>query len=512
MKNHYYTYNNTIRKQSKGGAIGNSLTQRMGQLLMKRFDKKNNTLLKKLKIKTELSKTFVDDNMTALKALDPGVRFDEDKVKMVMIPELVESDLEVAEDTRTMEELKKIANTVYKCLQFTTDSPSIHQGGMMPVLDLQMYVGKDGLVKYEFYKKPCASQLTIPARSAHSKQQKLSVMVEEGLRRLRNHSRGLEWEKRKVCMEDWARKLQKSGYPPTFRHQVVKAAVEKWEKMCRDEDAGLRPIHRAREWQLKARRLEKETKRESWYKVEGDKISAPLIISPTAGSLTSEIKAVCDRYTKSTNIKVATRTRAGQPLRGDPKSEPFRRIGCRRESCLVCSSGKPGQCERNGSGYRIICTPCLDSGKKAIYEGETGRNCYSRGLEHQDNLSKELDDSPLWKHCSLEHGGEKVQFTMKALRSYRSCLMRQVNEPVRILSSKADMLLNSKNEFHQAPLTRLVAVSGLQGSQGENETAACRMAGRAATVGAGSQGRGVGGAGRGRGSVAGRGRRAPGTT
>ena len=54
----------------------------------------------------------------------------------------------------------------------------------MPVLDLQMYVGKDGLVKYEFYKKPCASQLTIPARSAHIKQQKLSVMVEEGLWRL----------------------------------------------------------------------------------------------------------------------------------------------------------------------------------------------------------------------------------------------------------------------------------------------------------------------------------------
>ena len=128
------------------------------------------------------------------------------------------------------------------------------------------------------------------------------------------------------------------------------------------------------------------------------------------------------------SFKVATRTRAGQPLRGDPKSEPFRRIGCRRESCLVCSSGKPGQCERNSSGYRIICTPCLESGKKAIYKGETGRNCYSRGLEHQDNLKKELDGSPLWKHCSLEHGGEKVHFTMKALRSYRSCLMRQVKK------------------------------------------------------------------------------------
>ena len=132
-------------------------------------------------------------------------------------------------------------------------------------------------------------------------------------------------------------------------------------------------------------------------------------------------------------------------------------------------------------------------------------------MEHQNNLNKELDDSPLWKHCSLEHGGEKVQFTMKALRSYRSCLMRQVNEPVKILSSKADMLLNSKNEFHQAPLTRLVAVSGLQGSQGENEMAACLMAGRAATIRTGREGRGGGGAGRGRGSVAGRERRAPGT-
>ena len=120
----------------------------------------------------------------------------------------------------------------------------------------------------------------------------------------------------------------------------------------------------------KARRLQKETKGESWYNEEGDKISAPLIISPMDGKLTSEIKEVCDRYSKSTNIKVATRTRAGQPLRGDPKSEPFRRIGCRRENCLVCSSGKPGQCERNGSGYRIICTPCLETGKTAIYEGE----------------------------------------------------------------------------------------------------------------------------------------------
>ena len=134
----------------------------------------------------------------------------------------------------------------------------------------------------------------------------------------------------------------------------------------------------------------------------------------------------------------------------------------------MCSSGERGNCEKNSSGYRIICKRCQEDNRKAIYEGETGKNSYSRGLEHQDGLRLEHEDNPLWKHCTLEHDREKVQFQMKALRSFKSCLMRQVNEPVRISSSRADMLLNSKNEFHQAPLTRLVAFRGLQGEQGEN--------------------------------------------
>ena len=127
-----------------------------------------------------------------LTEVDPGVRYNPDQNKMVMILELVESDKEVAEVKRTMDEIQKIANTIHDCVQFTTDSPSNHTGGLMSVLDLQMKVGEDGLLKYEFYEKQCVSKLAIPARSAHSKHQKMAVMVEEGLRRLQNHSRGME--------------------------------------------------------------------------------------------------------------------------------------------------------------------------------------------------------------------------------------------------------------------------------------------------------------------------------
>ena len=81
-------------------------------------------------------------------------------------------------------------------------------------------------------------------------------------------------------MEDWARKLRRSGYPATTRHQVFKEAVEKYEKICVVEDEGGRPVHRAREWQQAARRLDKETSIVNWHKLDPSQISAPLIIDP----------------------------------------------------------------------------------------------------------------------------------------------------------------------------------------------------------------------------------------
>ena len=153
----------------------------------------------------------------------------------------------------------------------------------MPVLDLQMYVSDEGAIKFEFYQKPMACKFVIPYKSAHSKKMKLAVMVEEGVRRLRNHSRGMDWERQRKVMEEWLHKLKRNGYPHSFRHQVVKAAVQKWDDMCRVEDSGGRPIHRNREWHENSLWMEKERKQESWHQRDKDQPSAPLMIDPTAG-------------------------------------------------------------------------------------------------------------------------------------------------------------------------------------------------------------------------------------
>lgn len=162
--------------------------------------------------------------------------------------DLIEEDKNVPDDKRTMELLSKIANKVYGCMQFTLHCPSIHREGMVPVLDLNMFIGEDGKVKYQFYEKPCSNKFVIPYHSAHSNKMKMSVIVEEGLRHMRNCSQGMEFEVRRKVMERWSRKLQRSGYPATVRHQAIREAIDKFERICKVEDAGGRPIRRAREW------------------------------------------------------------------------------------------------------------------------------------------------------------------------------------------------------------------------------------------------------------------------
>ena len=85
---------------------------------------------------------------------------------------------------------------------------------------------------------------------------------------------------------------------------------------------------------------------------------------------------------------------------------------------------------------------------------------------------------------------------MKSLGVFKSCLTRQVNEAVRIGMSKADCVLNSKSEFHQAPLVRVVPVTGLieeqEAGRDPRQVLASR---RGVSRGRGSRGRGTRGRG-----------------
>ena len=49
---------------------------------------------------------------------------------------------------------------------------------------------------------------------------------------------------------------------------------------------------------------------------------------------------------------------------------------------------------------------------------------------------------------------------MKVLETHKKCILRQQGEGIYVREFRGDILLNSKSEFHQPALTRIVAVTG----------------------------------------------------
>ena len=121
---------------------------------MKRHDKKYLKLLKELDIQEEIFDRYVDDELEGLAAIDPGVRFEGGE--LVVDVEKVEEDQLVAADERTIKLLRDIGNSIFDCIQFTIDVPSMNENGKLPVLDVNLEV-VNGKIEHGFFKKHCIS-------------------------------------------------------------------------------------------------------------------------------------------------------------------------------------------------------------------------------------------------------------------------------------------------------------------------------------------------------------------
>ena len=111
-----------------------------------------------------------------------------------------------------------------------------------------------------------------------------------------------------------------------------------------------------------------------------------------------QMEAECSKFKMLHGIRVQVRHKTGQTVRTDAKTEPLRKTGCDRDDCLPCQSpsNRKGDCEKNSVNYQITCETCPKDGKSTTYKGETGRNVFTRGIEHQQGLRQRSEKSPLW--------------------------------------------------------------------------------------------------------------------
>lgn len=108
----------------------------------------------------------------------------------------------------------------------------------------------------------------------------------------------------------------------------------------------------------------------------------------------------------------------------------------------------------------------------SIYEGESSRNGYTRGLEHKDAIAKKRMTNALAKHNKEYHGDRDINYDMTVTSVHQDPLSRQIQEGVNIANggcagrkhndNMTKLLLNSKLEYLQGVVPQTRTQRGLR--------------------------------------------------
>lgn len=448
MKNHVYIFDNELRRQKEGGAIGLELTGLLARIYMIWWDEQFLQKCADNQIVPVIYKRSVDDINTLLKSIGPGKIYDGTEV--ISNREKEERDQDKESDELTMTLLNEIGDSIHPSIQLTIDYPSGNQDSKMPILNLKMWTERHGehtKVIYEPYRKEVSTKATIHSRSAMGMRQRRSILTQELLTVMTNCSPLLDEARRREHINQYMTRLQFSGYNKQYRYDIYNAAKKAYQKLLGESRSGARPMHRPRQWRRKERKEEKAAKKKTWYKHGG---AESVIFVPCTPNEELKQKYVREIRKSGFNIKVVERS--GIKIRDAlHRKDPFKKKQCDRIDCFVCTSGGKGKgiCNKENINYRISCTE--NCKKKDIYEGETSYSAYTRGQEHLERYNKRDPKSALFNHCINEHQGHMVRFRMDITGTFhRDATLRQISEGVKIGETPQQRLMNTKSEWNSS--------------------------------------------------------------
>ena len=83
-------------------------------------------------------------------------------------------------------------------------------------------------------------------------------------------------------------------------------------------------------------------------------------------------------------------------------------------------------------------------------------------------VRQKIQQNALYKHNLIQHQGVDQGWRIEVTRAFRKPMLRQINEGVRIAQAEVGaVILNSRSEFHQAPMVRVVPTRGIHLTQEE---------------------------------------------
>ena len=134
---------------------------------------------------------------------------------------------------------------------------------------------------------------------------------------------------------------------------------------------------------------------------------------------------------------------------------PWRSEACGRPNCMPCRS-KAGSCKARNITYSISCNLCTKEGEKAVYWGESHRTWWDRAENHRVALDTGDLDYAVVKHMVNKHQGAQWDYKFDLHKSWKTSLERQIMEAIKISETPPDDLMNSKSEWGNNSVPRVV--------------------------------------------------------
>ena len=199
-------------------------------------------------------------------------------------------------------------------------------------------------------------------------------------------------------------------------------------------------------------------KKTSWYR-PADCVG---FYPPTpGGELTQEINQVLKEEGRRINMNLRAIETGGISLskmlvhpdlkRGEP---------CGRPGCVLdhTSGGAGGPHNVPSTLYRGECNLCEAEGETGEYWGESGFSGFHRCEQHRADVNSRKDSNAFAKHLALYHPNEQgsiENFKIQVESVFKKPLTRQKTEAVKIQSSRATHIMNSKAEHRQPAMLRV---------------------------------------------------------
>ena len=170
---------------------------------------------------------------------------------------------------KTTDILEQAMNNICSWLVLTMETEEMF-GGVLPTLDLEIWINAENMVLYQYYEKSMTPAMVLHKRSAMPEGTRRATLNQELVRRMINTSELVPIEKRLEIVDKYAGKLLNSEYTIKETRRVIVDGLKGYERLLslsKDlENPRWKPLHMARGWNARNRRLAKQRSKTGWYK------------------------------------------------------------------------------------------------------------------------------------------------------------------------------------------------------------------------------------------------------